>query len=108
DVAIVTVESLPGDERCVGRQQEQSSPGDVGGMDLLAARRGGDRLPSKHLANQFKPTAVRGGMGQAVNAGGPRSADGPAPAESIAVDELLQGSLMGAVRASRPQRMGLV
>src|ERR1051325_5324762 len=47
-------------------------------------------------------------MGQAVDAGRPQRADRPALTEAIAMNERLQGCLVGAVMAVRPQRVRLI
>src|SRR5439155_12820671 len=82
--------------------------GNVGGMDLLAAAGAVAGLAAKDLADEVIPLAGRGGMGEAVDARGAEGADGPALAQAEAVDELLQGRLVGAVVARRTQRVGLV
>src|SRR5207245_1314677 len=108
DVAIVTVEGLPRDGVRLGLQEQTNGLGDVRGMDLLAAGAGGDRFAPNDLADQVKPTGIRGRMSQPVNAGRPQSADRPALSDAIAVDELLQSGLVGSVRTGRPKGVSLV
>src|SRR5262245_11841343 len=77
-------------------------------MDFFAALRRMDRFAAPHLSDEIVPTAVAGGMGQAINAGRPQGADRPILAESEAVDELLEGGLVRSVVTCRPQRMRFV
>ena len=108
DVPVVAVERLAGDRLGVGVQQQFDGAGDVGGVDLLAPFRRGDRLAAQHLADEVVPAAGPGRVGQAVDAGRPQGADRPALAQAVAVDERLQRRLVRPVMARRPQRVGFV
>src|SRR5437867_9560715 len=77
-------------------------------MDFLAALGGLDALIPQNLADEVEPTTGLGRVCQAVDAGGPQGADGPALAQTVTVDELLQRGLVGAVVARGPERVGLV
>src|SRR5262249_44695656 len=108
DVAVVAVERLPGDALGIGLEQQLHRPRDVGGVDLLAAAGRLDPLAAQHLADQAIPAAGLWRTGQAVDPRGPQGADGPALAQTVTGDERLQGRLVGAVVARRPQRVRLV
>src|SRR5262249_35037640 len=108
DVQVVAVERLPGDAPGVGAEQQIHRPGDVEGVDLLAAASRLDPLAAQHPADEFIPAAVLRRVGQSVDAGRPQRADGPALAQAVAVDERLQRRLVGAIVARRPRRVRLV
>src|SRR5262249_2492927 len=108
DVAVVAVERLPGDTPGVGPEQQLHRPRDVVGVNLLAAACRLDPFAAQHLADEVIPAAALRRPGQAVNARGPQGADRPALSQAVTVDERLQGRLVRAVVARRPQRVRLV
>src|SRR5262245_33464980 len=75
DVAVVAVERLAGDALGIGPEQQRHRPGDVGGVDLLAAAGRLDPLAAQDLPDKVVPAAGLVRVGQAVDAGRPQRAD---------------------------------
>src|SRR5581483_5227035 len=74
DVHVAAVERLPGDAPGIGAEQQLHRPGNVEGVDLLAAAGRLDPLAAQHPADEVIPAAVLRRVGQAVDAGRPQRA----------------------------------
>src|SRR5205807_8942528 len=69
DIPVVAVERLAGDGEGGGLQEDAGGPGDVGGVDVLAAPPAVDVPAPRDVGDQVEPLALPRGVGQAVDPG---------------------------------------
>ena len=81
---------------------------DILGVDFLSASFAGHWLTAYYRRHEVGPFAYVCRTGKAVDSGWPQGTDRVAVAESVAVNELLQGCLVGTVMALRPNRVRFV